>query len=147
MRAQDEFLFVSCAEIAGYRVAFMSKIWIVDDDEEMIRAVQLMVRLLRHDTVIHSSALAAVQALQGGERPDVMLLDIIMPRISGLDLLRFMRQHEEYVHIPVIILSTEAAEITVDKALELGADAYILKPVILEEMQQAIEKAISAHGA
>ena len=125
----------------------MSKIWIVDDDEEMIRAVRLMVRLLHHDTVVYSSALAAMQALQEGERPEVMLLDIIMPRISGLDLLRFMRQHAAYAHIPVIILSTEAAEITVDKALALGADAYVVKPVVLEELQHAIEKAISAHGA
>jgi DNA-binding response OmpR family regulator len=46
----------------------------------------------------------------------------------------------------VIVLSTEAAEVTVDRALELGADAYATKPVAIDELEQAMKKAFKAHG-
>jgi two-component system chemotaxis response regulator CheY len=124
----------------------MKQIWIVDDDEEMIRAVQLMLKLLKHDVFFFVGARPAAQALLAGQRPDLMILDINMPEVSGVDFLEFLRRRKEYKSIPVIMLSTEAADVTVDRALALGADAYVTKPVAIEELEQAIEKAFKAHG-
>ena len=69
-----------------------------------------------------------------------------MPEVSGLDFLEFLRHRKDFLEIPVVMLSTEAADVVVDKAITLGADAYVTKPVALEELEKAIQKAILAHG-
>jgi two-component system phosphate regulon response regulator PhoB len=63
-----------------------------------------------------------------------------------VDFLEFLRRRPEFRGTPVIMLSTEAAEITIDRALELGADTYVTKPVAIEELEQAMKKAFKAHG-
>lgn len=124
----------------------MKKVWIVDDDEDMIRAVQLMLHLLDCKARGFLSARPAAQALLAGERPDLVVLDINMPGVSGIDLLDFLRKRKDMKEIPVIMLSTESSEVMVDQALRFGADAYVTKPVALEELDQAIKKACRAHG-
>jgi len=120
----------------------MKKIWIVDDDEEMGRAVRLMLKLLDCETTVFLNARAAVQALMNGGRPDLMVLDINMPGVTGLDLLEFLRRNAATRYLPVVMLSTEASEVTIDRASELGADAYISKPVTIDELERAINEAL-----
>jgi two-component system chemotaxis response regulator CheY len=69
-----------------------------------------------------------------------------MPEVSGLDLIEFLRRRPEWKDIPLIMLSSEAADTIVDKALHLGADAYVLKPVTIEELEKAMEDAFSKHA-
>jgi CheY-like chemotaxis protein len=65
----------------------MKTIWIVDDDEEMIRAVQLMLKLLKYETRFFLGVRPAVKVLLEGKKPDLFMLDINMPEITGLDFL------------------------------------------------------------
>jgi CheY-like chemotaxis protein len=123
----------------------MTKIWIVDDDQEMIVAIRLMVKLLECEQRSFLSARAAATVLLNGDIPDLFILDINMPEVSGLDLLEFLRRSKKFSKIPVIMLSTEAADVTVDKAMELGADAYVTKPVALDELEKAVNQALEAH--
>lgn len=120
----------------------MSTIWIVDDDEEMATAVGLMLRLIQCDSRIFPDARTTAQALLEGPQPDLMLLDINMPGVTGLDLLEFIRRRGQWQRMPVLMLSTEAADTTVDKALKLGADGYVTKPVTIEELEQAVGSAL-----
>jgi CheY-like chemotaxis protein len=124
----------------------MISVWIVDDDEEMIHAVQLMLRLLDCETRYFLSARPAAQALLNGERPDLFVLDINMPGVSGIDFLEFIRRRADTKDIPVVMLSTEASDMMVDKAMALGADAYVTKPVTLDELDEAMKKAIKIHA-
>ncbi|HEY5157358.1 MAG TPA: response regulator [Anaerolineales bacterium] len=124
----------------------MKTIWIVDDDEDMIRAVQLMVRLLDCETRLFYSARLAAQTLLNGEHPDLFILDINMPEVSGIDFLEFLRHRKNTMNIPVVMLSTEAADVMVDKAMALGADSYVTKPVAIEELENAMKVAFQAHG-
>jgi len=71
-----------------------------------------------------------------------LLLDINMPEVSGLDVLEFVRRRKEWDSLPVVILSTEAADVTVDNAMQLGADGYVTKPVMIDELQNEISRAI-----
>jgi CheY-like chemotaxis protein len=119
----------------------MKKVWIVDDDEEMIHAVQLMLKLLGYETQYFLGARLAAKRLLAGECPDLMVLDINMPEVTGLDLLEFLRRRPQWTELPVIMLSTEAADVTVDKAIALGADSYVSKPVTLEELEKALQTA------
>ena len=123
----------------------MKKVWIVDDDEEMTRAVQLMLQLIDCEATGYLNARAATRALLAGKRPDLMILDINMPEVSGLDLLEFLRRRAEWKNLPVIMLSTEAADVTVDKAMKLGANGYVMKPVTIEELERAVNNALQIH--
>jgi CheY-like chemotaxis protein len=124
----------------------MRQIWIVDDDQEMVSAIGLMVKLLDCEERHFLSARPAAQALLSGERPDLIILDINMPEVSGIDFLEFLRRRKDMKDLPVVMLSTEAADVMVDKAMAIGADAYVTKPVALEELEKAMEKALTAHG-
>ncbi len=120
----------------------MKQIWVVDDDEEMIGAVRLMLKMLDCETTAFFNARAAVQALMEGKSLDLMILDINMPEVTGLDLLEFLRRRAETKNLPVVMLSTEASDVMVDRANELGADAYVSKPVTIEELERAMDEAI-----
>ncbi len=123
----------------------MKNIWFVDDDEEMGRAMTLMLKLLDCNVRHFLSARTAAQTLMAGEKPDLMLLDINMPEVSGLDMLEFLRRRPEWKELPILMLSTEAADVTVDKALSLGADGYVSKPVTIEELEKALKAAFGKY--
>lgn len=121
----------------------MKKIWIVDDDEEMTRAVRLMLKMMNYETSAFFNARTAAQALVDGGRPDLLILDINMPEVSGLDLLEFLRRRDGLKELPVVMLSTEASDVMVDRASTLGADAYVSKPVTIEELERAMNTAFN----
>jgi DNA-binding response OmpR family regulator len=116
--------------------------WIVDDDDEMREAIRLMLQLLEYEVGSYRDARSASHDLQAGSRPDVIVLDIMMPEISGMDMLEFMRQRSEFENIPVVMLSSETTDVRVDEAMNLGADGFVFKPVTLDELQAVIQEAI-----
>ena len=124
----------------------MKHVWIVDDDEEMNRAVGLMLKLLDCEVDSFFNVRSAAQTLLIGRRPDLIILDLNMPEVSGLDMVEFLRRRPESKNIPIVMLSSEAADNIIDKALELGADSYIMKPVTIEELEKAMTTAFDKHS-
>jgi DNA-binding response OmpR family regulator len=120
--------------------------WIIDDDDEMRQAIKLMLDLLKFEVRIYRDAPSASRDLLAGKQPSVIILDIMMPGVSGIDMLEFMRQEQEFTHVPIVMLSSETTDVQVDEAMELGADAFVFKPVTLDELENAIQKAISVHS-
>lgn len=120
--------------------------WIIDDDDEMRQAIKLMLELLDFKVEIYRGAPSASRDLLAGIRPDVIILDIMMPGVTGIDMLEFMRQQKDFTHVPIVMLSSETTDVQVDEAMELGADAFVFKPVTLEELENVIQKAISLHS-
>jgi DNA-binding response OmpR family regulator len=116
----------------------MKQAWIVDDDEEMTRAISLMLQLMDWNVASFYNARAAAQALLSGKRPNLMILDINMPEVTGIDLLEFVRRRAEWKRLPIIMLSSEAAETLIDEALSIGADGYLTKPIVIEELERMI---------
>ena len=123
----------------------MKQIWIVDDDEEMGRAISLMLKLLDCETKYFFNPRPAAQALLAGGRPDMIILDINMPEVNGLDMLEFLRRRPEWKELPIIMLSSEAADVMVDKAMQLGADGYVMKPVTIDELEKVMAQAFYRH--
>lgn len=70
--------------------------------------------------------------------PDIIFLDLNLPKVSGFDVLKFIRQDELLSTIPVVILSASASDQDVVKSYNLHANAYVTKPVDFKEFQQAI---------
>ncbi len=116
----------------------VKRIWLVDDDEEMTRAMKLMLKMLNCEITSFLNARGAAQALLTNNLPDLLILDINMPEVTGLDLLEFLRRKPEWKHLPVLMLSTEATDVTIDRAMELGANGYISKPVTIDELEKAM---------
>ena len=124
----------------------MKKIWIVDDDEEMARAITLMLKLLGCESRHFLNARLAGKSLLDGLQPDLMILDINMPEVNGIMMLEFVRHRPEWKDLPVIMLSSEATDIQIDEAIDKGADAYVTKPVSLDELENAMNTALKKHG-
>lgn len=123
----------------------MRNIWTVDDDEEMSRAIGLMLKLLDCEVTSFNNVRSAAQLIVSGRRPDLLLLDINMPEVTGLDMVEFLRRRAETKNLPIVMLSSEAADTMVDKAMELGADSYVMKPVTIEELEKAMATAFYKH--
>ena len=123
----------------------MRQVWVVDDDEEMNRAIGLMLKVLDCEVTSFHNVRSVAQKLLTDKTPQLLILDINMPEISGLDLLEFLRRRREWKELPIVVLSSEAADSTVDRALELGADAYLMKPATIEELEKAMETSIHNH--
>lgn len=123
----------------------MKQIWIVDDDDEMNNAIGLMVKMLNCEVMTFKSARSAAQKLLTGKTPEVLILDINMPEVSGLDMLEFLRRRKEWKELPIIMLSSEAADNLVDQAMQMGADSYLVKPVTIEELEKSMAIAIDKH--
>ena len=120
----------------------MKHVWIIDDDEEMNRAIGLMLKMLDCKVIAFQNARSTAQTLLTGKRPDLLILDINMPEVSGLDLLEFLRRRKEWKDLPVIMLSSEASDTMVDRALQMGADGYLIKPVTIEELERSMAAAL-----
>ena len=120
--------------------------WYVDDDQEMIEAISLLMKLLGFNVRPFLSAKIAGRAFLSGQRPDLLLLDINMPNVTGIDMLEFVRTRTELQNLPVIMLSSEHTDLQVNEAFNLGADGYVMKPATIEDLENAIKKAFHKHG-
>ena len=116
----------------------MRNVWLVDDDEEMTRAIGLMLKMLDCEVRAFHNVRSAAQTLLTGKTPQLLILDINMPEVSGLDFLEFLRRRPEWKELPILMLSSESADSMVDQALKVGADAYIMKPVTIQELEKAM---------
>ncbi|MCZ2127316.1 MAG: response regulator [Anaerolineales bacterium] len=125
----------------------MKNVWIVDDDKEMANAVSLMLKLLDCKATHFSTPGLAAQELLKGKAPDLIILDIQMGQVSGLDVLEYIRRNRTWNVIPIIMLSSEDADVMKVKAQKLGADGYVTKPVTIEELEKVMAKAFYKHIA
>jgi len=123
----------------------MRDIWIVDDDEEMCRAVGLMLTILDCNVTMFNNVRPAAKKIVSGSKPDLLILDVNLPEVSGLDMVEFLRRRAETKELPIVVLSSESADTIVDKALELGADSYVMKPVTIDELEKAMATVFYKH--
>jgi len=80
------------------------------------------------------------------ERFDLILTDINMPDINGLELVSFVKNEDQYRSIPLIIVSTEGSERDREKGMSLGADAYVIKPFRPEDLRELAKDLLSRVG-
>jgi DNA-binding response OmpR family regulator len=107
-----------------------SKILIVEDDPNLLEALKYNVRKEGHDVI---SAVDGVQALEVARRdkPDLILLDIMLPKMSGFEVCRILRKE---MIVPILMLTARDDEVDKVVGLDLGADDYITKPFSMREL-------------
>jgi DNA-binding response OmpR family regulator len=117
------------------------KIVIVEDEPAVADLLEEMLSSEPYQvTKIHSStgALSMIRA----ENPDVVLLDIMMPDVSGLEVLRFLRREPGLLQIPVVIVSAKTLPADIRKGLEEGATAYLTKPVDMVRLRETVAQVL-----
>src|SRR5678815_3066176 len=116
----------------------MKKIVLIEDDADLFA-------LLKYNLEKEGFAMAGSQTGRGAidlcrlERPDLILLDIMLPDSDGLDICKGIRSHPELAHTPVIFLTARASETDRIVGLELGANDYIVKPFFVRELVARIK--------
>jgi len=118
------------------------KVLIVDDDDEVARTLQCMVERHGFQVTRAENGAVALAKLQT-ERPDVILLDIVMPVMDGFQLLSVLRKMPEAQAIPVIILSVRSDDATVSAAWQGGATLYLPKPFSSRELITVLRRVIA----
>ena len=114
------------------------KILVVDDSKLIHKMFEV---LLRQYSLVHClDGLEALQALNNHADIDLILLDINMPRMSGLEFLNQIKADATFQEIPVVIISTEGKEEDTVRGLEAGAAAYIKKPFGNQELLEVIQR-------
>lgn len=80
-------------------------------------------------------------------KPDLIILDLMMPEVSGFDILEMLKKDEDTMHIPVIVLTVRTLKEDVDRALELGAECFMAKPFEPSELVEAVQSTLYATPA
>jgi two-component system, chemotaxis family, chemotaxis protein CheY len=114
------------------------KVLVVDDSKLMHKMYEVMLR--QYPLVYASDGRQALDRLQDHADIDLVLLDINMPNMNGLEFLAELRANPERADLPVIIISTEGREEDTARGLEAGATAYIKKPFHSEEILDVISR-------
>lgn len=118
-------------------------VYIVDDDASFRTAVERRLKFAGYEVEKHSSAQALLDRLHGSERPGCVLLDIRMPGLNGLELQS--RLIEIHSMLPVVFVTGHADIPTIVRAIRAGAEDLLIKPVLSEQLIDAIERALARY--
>lgn len=117
---------------------------IIEDETDAAELFAEMMRINGFRVIKMFSSTPAIPLI-AQEKPDLILLDIMMPDISGLEILRYMRREPDLSKIPVIIVSAKSMPNDIKIGLDAGASIYLTKPVGFQELKQAVEKVMNNH--
>ncbi len=124
----------------------MARIYVIDDDEQLLRMVGLMLQRGGHTTTLIGNPMDGFDKIMA-DRPDLLVLDVMMPNMSGHDLTRKIRNTKEIENLPILILTARSQEIDRSTALESGADGYLSKPVTAQELIEKVDELLSQKQA
>jgi DNA-binding response OmpR family regulator len=121
------------------------RILVIDDDPDLLMLCRINLALDGHEIVEASSGREGLQLLASCE-PDVVLLDVMMPAIDGLEVLRTIRDETTTHDLPVVIVSARVGIEDRIAARDAGADAFISKPFAPELLVDTLKQACEARG-
>jgi DNA-binding response OmpR family regulator len=126
----------------------MSKLLIVEDDPLISRMYEKAFKASGHEIFLAGDGEKALEMLQiEGNRPNIILLDVMMPKMNGFDVLRKLEADEKLKNIPVILLTNLAGQQDAEKGLELGAVLYLVKSQYSpKEIVEKVEQIIESYG-
>ena len=116
-------------------------VMIIEDEPDAAELFAEMMRVSGFRVLKVSASTSAIAAI-ARQKPDVIILDIMMPDVSGLEILRDMRREVELAQIPVVIVSAKSLPHDVQQGLEAGAFIYLAKPVGFADLKDAVERAL-----
>ena len=123
----------------------MAKILIAEDEPDIRELVAFMLRFAGYEVLAASNGEEAVQTASR-EIPDLILMDVRMPRMTGYDACRLMKANPDLQDVPVVFLSAKGQESEIQSGLEAGAEEYLLKPFSPDELTNRVRAILSKFG-
>lgn len=120
----------------------MADILVIDDDEQMLQVVGMMLRRGGHRSILANTPQQGLAQI-AAQKPDLVLLDVMMPGMSGYELCRQVRAQEDLADLPILILSARSQEVDRQAGLQSGATDYLSKPVMAQSLLQRIDEILS----
>ncbi|WP_124642435.1 MULTISPECIES: response regulator transcription factor [Amniculibacterium] len=120
----------------------MKKILIADDEHKIIMTLEYAFRKAGYEIFIARDGSEVLEILEK-EIPDLMLLDIMMPKVDGFTTLSIIKEQEKYSQIKSIFLSAKSSQEDIEKGLSLGADAYVTKPYSIKKLLEIVDDLLS----
>jgi DNA-binding response OmpR family regulator len=123
------------------------RILLAEDDRFLRRAAEARLRQQGFEVLTATDGEEALRVARA-ERPDLVLLDVVMPRLQGFDVLKALKRDAVTARIPVIVLSNLGQERDVEQAIALGAEAYLVKAHLsLQDLVQKIDATLASEPA
>jgi CheY-like chemotaxis protein len=116
----------------------MAKILIVDDDVETTALFESLIRNIGHEPVSVNSSLTAIETIKA-ESPDLILLDIMMPDVNGIELCKMIKAIQDIRHIPIMMVSALSDKGTKRDSSNAGAEDFLTKPVLPQNFAKKIK--------
>ena len=123
----------------------MAKILIAEDEPDIRELVTFMLRFAGYEVVAASNGEDAVRTA-AREIPDLVIMDVRMPRMTGYDACRLMKANPDLRHVPVVFLSAKGQESEIQSGLDAGAEEYLLKPFSPAELTNRVRGILSRYG-
>jgi DNA-binding response OmpR family regulator len=120
-------------------VADRHRVLIADDEPNIVTALEFLLGRRGYDVRVANNGHEAL-ALVASYAPEVVLLDVTMPRMSGYEVCQRMRERPEWRHIKIVMLSAKGRDVEVSKGVSLGADLYITKPFSTQSLLEAVDR-------
>ncbi|MDX1659973.1 MAG: response regulator transcription factor [Nitriliruptorales bacterium] len=124
----------------------MSKILVVDDEPSVLAMVRMVLELEGHDVQTVENGSDALEAMER-DAPDLLLLDVMMPGLSGFEVAEKMRDIDGCEELPLIFLSAKAERDDIWTGWKLGADSYLTKPFDTDELLEEVSRVLSIRSA
>ena len=121
----------------------MSRILIVDDEPNIVLALELLMKKEGYEVRAVADGERAVQAAKEF-RPDLILLDIMMPKMDGYEVCQSIRSDAQLKDVSIIMLTAKGREVEREKGLALGADHYITKPFSTRQVVMKVREILTA---
>ena len=118
------------------------EILIVDDEPSIVVPIQFLMEQQGYSVLVAENGEDALDAIYK-YKPDLILLDIMLPRIDGYEVCEIVRLNPEYRDIKIIFLTAKGREVEIAKGLALGADAYITKPFSNTELVAKVKELLN----
>jgi len=119
------------------------KILIADDEPNIVTALEFLLQRGGYEVLIARDGDEALKTVESA-RPDLVLLDIMMPVKSGYEICKRIRERPEWKHIKVVMLSAKGRDAEVNKGMAMGADLYVTKPFSTRELMEQIRGLLAA---
>lgn len=123
----------------------MAKILIAEDERDIRDLVAFTLRFAGHEVAAASNGEEAVQ-LAPKEKPDLILMDVRMPRMTGYDACRVIKADPNLKDIPVVFLSAKGQESEIQTGLDVGAEEYLLKPFAPDQLTERVKAILAKFG-
>lgn len=114
------------------------KILIVDDEEHIVELLRFNLNNIGYETIIANDGIEAIKIARA-EKPDLILLDLMLPGLDGLDVCKEIKRDKDMKNTAIIMLTAKSEELDKILGLELGADDYITKPFSVRELMARVK--------